>query len=74
VALTIRQVIATDRAPVEAQVETAEFGTGTRRLGRRNEASIHVHLRLLLGFGLEQLSTDAERSDLLDRALSGLLE
>ena len=29
---------------------------------------------LLLGFGLEQLSTDAERADLLERALGGLLE
>ena len=29
---------------------------------------------LLLGFGLEQLSSDAQRSDLLGRALSGLLE
>ena len=29
---------------------------------------------LLLGFGLEQLSTAAERNDLMDRALAGLLE
>ena len=29
---------------------------------------------LLLGFGLEQLSTDQERADLVDRALTGLLE
>ena len=29
---------------------------------------------LLLGFGLEHLSTDEERADLLDRALSGLIE
>ena len=29
---------------------------------------------LLLGFGLEQLSTDAERVTLVERALSGLLE
>ena len=29
---------------------------------------------LLLGFGLEQLSTDGERSDLVGRALGGLLE
>ena len=28
---------------------------------------------LLLGFGLEQLSTDAERADLLGRALGGLI-
>ena len=29
---------------------------------------------LLLGFGLEQLSDDASRKDLIDRALSGLIE
>ena len=29
---------------------------------------------LLLGFGLEHLSTDAERADLVERALDGLLE
>ncbi len=29
---------------------------------------------LLLGFGLEQLSTDAERSDLMGKALDGLLD
>ena len=29
---------------------------------------------LLLGFGLEQLATDAERNDLMDRALAGLIE
>ncbi|MGH2792510.1 MAG: zinc carboxypeptidase, partial [Actinomycetota bacterium] len=29
---------------------------------------------LLLGFGLEQLSTDAERADLVERALDGLIE
>lgn len=29
---------------------------------------------LLLGFGLEQLATAAERNDLMDRALAGLLE
>ena len=29
---------------------------------------------LLLGFGLEHLSTDAERADLVRRALGGLLE
>ena len=29
---------------------------------------------LLLGFGLEQLSTDAERADLVERALDGLLD
>ncbi|MGH3316660.1 MAG: hypothetical protein ACRDO0_11010, partial [Nocardioidaceae bacterium] len=29
---------------------------------------------LLLGFGLEQLSTDAERADLVERALGSLLE
>ena len=29
---------------------------------------------LLLGFGIEQLSTDQERTDLVDRALTGLLE
>ena len=28
---------------------------------------------LLLGFGLEQLATDAERADLVERALDGLL-
>ena len=28
---------------------------------------------LLLGFGLEQLSTDAERVDLVDQALGGLI-
>ena len=29
---------------------------------------------LLLGFGLEQLSTDEERADLVGRALDGLLD
>jgi predicted deacylase len=29
---------------------------------------------LLLGFGLEQLSTDAERNQLMDKALAGLIE
>ena len=29
---------------------------------------------LLLGFGLEQLATAAERNDLMDRALAGLIE
>jgi hypothetical protein len=29
---------------------------------------------LLLGFGLEQLATQAERNELMDRALGGLIE
>ena len=36
-------------------------------------AGISTEDTLLLGFGLEQLSSDAERNDLMQRALNGLL-
>jgi len=40
----------------------------------RSFAGTSTEDTLLLGFGLEQLSTDEERADLVGRALSGLIE
>jgi Zinc carboxypeptidase/Immune inhibitor A peptidase M6 len=50
--------------------------SGNWRIGERLVnlfAGTSTEDTLLLGFGLEQLATDAERADLVDRALGGLL-
>ena len=50
--------------------------SGNWRIGERLVnlfAGTSTEDSLLLGFGLEQLATDAERADLVERALDGLL-